>query len=1084
MRALELLLENTAVNLVNRTGENNQKDSFEDWWNYEVKMNINYNKELITKFLPAIKKKYLAAIFSLANQTDTTGLIGSPTGNRPVAYSVNPNPVNDNFYQIMIPNNDQARRQNVMISKKMVDNDPKMSAALEKGFLYYIELDNIRTTNLMELFHALETLATISVKKAGDVAKDQANKIVASGLSNDQKKMAFSELKTSTSRYAKEVQQAAKNKLNSMLQNKSYADLYNDVINTRNKLIQSTNDIFTSKLLDNADSGLKLMNTGTNVSIYLITSSEVALKEGQNLKNCIGSYYTFDQDAGHFVSGSKMYDIFVCKTNDDMTTVAAFRMNTSHNELYEVKGYNNTPPNPETTKDVITYLNTKDVDYTSAMRDIENSGLYFDTSTNTFKSYDEYLIFKDIDTLENGDLVSEVTNLSNVPDKILDVIIPDYSIAQYFVEGKTDKYRLLYIRSPQKSIIFAVICAAGQADKSNLSLSLISRINGNQQDDFISAYNQNAERTIKKYSRVINYILQKGYADNVNLIWEVLLGKAGYTIKDKTVKSVDEVYPSEYVLTQPAKPPFGELEVYKINIPSTILKDLAKLRILQDNSGDKTVGKYVIYQEKQIALGFVVDETSSIPVIDIVGKGDKEDQELIPLRSRENLSDHFNIDQLAELFVNLAKKLYPNNYVEVLAKSLKSGINLLHQSKILYNLVQKQYDSDFIKFASEFNLENGMLPYGAIFASYPAIIYNYNSLNDDMKNFVKSFVDITDKMANVGKPKDDGRAFKFEPNYYDGTDNLRLPQEIIESDLYQLHADTNAKIVNNFVTGMIDLLNKDMSIISTNVRLTNDTWGLNFLKHAGKSKKYKDIVEKNLNTLKQFYIDFNKKFEQQEKDPEFLDYIFKFINVPPVFEDMLKNTNMEPLKTKSMQTTLEYIGKKNNRTQLYNFKIKGKVPDFALEKISLEQVEDKNLYYAFSDYYNENHPLIHKDNVENKNYKLNLLRDFFPISNQNQDNISVKFLNSYFEDNSVKDIPVGTEISNVSLYYIDNPYLKDWLDSDKVADAMQKGQLTKGFMLDMARTSLREANSDIANVKRKTMFNLDRIGDAINLLNL
>ena len=354
-----------------------------------------------------------------------------------------------------------------------------------------------------------------------------------------------------------------------------------------------------------------------------------------------------------------MYDIFVCKTNDDMTTVAAFRMNTSHKELYEVKGYNNTPPNPETTKDVITYLNTKDVDYTSAMRDIENSGLYFDTSTNTFKSYDEYLIFKDIDTLENGDLVSEVTNLSNVPDKILDVIIPDYSIAQYFVEGKTDKYRLLYIRSPQKSIIFAVICAAGQADKSNLSLSLISRINGNQQDDFISAYNQNAERTIKKYSRVINYILQKGYADNVNLIWEVLLGKAGYTIKDKTVKSVDEVYPSEYVLTQPAKPPFGELEVYKINIPSTILKDLAKLRILQDNSGDKTVGKYVIYQEKQISLGFVVDETSSIPVIDIVGKGDKEDQELIPLRSRENLSDHFNIDQLAELFVNLAKKLYP-----------------------------------------------------------------------------------------------------------------------------------------------------------------------------------------------------------------------------------------------------------------------------------------------------------------------------------------------------------------------------------------------------------------------------------------
>ena len=259
-----------------------------------------------------------------------------------------------------------------------------------------------------------------------------------------------------------------------------------------------------------------------------------------------------------------------------------------------------------------------------------------------------------------------------------------------------------------------------------------------------------------------------------------------------------------------------------------------------------------------------------------------------------------------------------------------------------------------------------MLPFVAIFASYPAIIYNYNSLNDDMKNFVKSFVDITDKMANVGNPKDDGRAFKFEPNYYDGTDNLRLPQEIIESDLYQLHADTKAKIVNNFVTGMIDLLNKDMSIISTNIRLTNDTWGLNFLKHAGKSKKYKDIVEKNLNTLKQFYMDFNKKFEQQEKDPEFLDYIFKFINVPPVFEDMLKNTNMEPLKTKSMQTTLEYIGKKNNRTQLYNFKIKGKVPDFALEKISLEQVEDKNLYYAFSDYYNENHPLIHKDNVENK----------------------------------------------------------------------------------------------------------------------
>ena len=1084
MRAIELLLENTAVNLVNRTGENNQKDSFEDWWNYEVKMNITYSKEIVNKFLPAIKKKYLAAIFSLANQTDTTGLIGSPTGNRPVAYSVNPNPVNDNFYQIMIPNNDQARRQNVMISRKIVDSDPKMSAALQKGFLYYIELDNIRTTNLMEFFHALETLATLSVKKAGDVAKDQADKINASSLNNDQKKMAFSELKTNTSRYAKEVQQTAKNKLNSMLQNKSYTDLYNDIINTRNKLIQSTNDIFTSELLGNSDSGLKLFYSGANVSLYLITSSEVALKEGQNLKNCIGSYYTFDTDAGHFVSGSKMYDIFVCKTNDDMTTVAAFRMNTTHNELYELKGYNNTPPNPETTKDVITYLNTKNVDYTRAMRDIENSGLYFDSSTNTFKSYDEYLNFNDLDTLENGDLVSEVTNLNNVPDKILDVIIPDYSIAQYFVEGKSDKYRLLYIRSPQKSIIFAVICVAGQADSSNLALSLISRINGNQQDDFISAYNQNAERTIKKYSRVINYILQKGYADNLNLIWEVLLGKAGYTIQDKTVKSVDEVYPSEYVLSQPARAPFGELEVYKINIPQTLLKDLQKLRVLQDNSGNKTVGKYVIYQEKQLELGFVIDETSATPVIDIVGKADKEDKELIPLKTKENLSENFNIEQLAELFVNLSKKLYPDNYVNVLAKSLKSGIHQLYNSKTLYNLVQKQYNTDFIEFVSKFNLENGMLPYGAIFASYPAIIYNYNSLDDEMKNFLKSFVDITDKVSNIGKPVDDGRAFKFEPNYYDGTDNLKLPQEIIESELYQLHADTNAKIVNNFITGMIEFLNKDTSIITTNIRLTNDTWGLNFLKHAGKSRKYKSIVEKNLNTLKQFYIDFNKKFEQQEKDPKFLDYIFKFINVAPVFEEMLKNTNMEPLKTKSMKTTLEYTGKNNSHPKLFNFKIKGKIPNFALEKISLEQVEDKDLYYAFSDYYNENHPLIHKDNVENKNYKLNLLRDFFPVTNQEQDNVSVKFLNIDFGDRNIKDIPVGTELSNVNLYYIDNPYLKDWLDSDKVADAMQQGKLSKGFMLDMARTSLRQANSEIANVKRKTMFNLDRIGDAINLLNL
>ena len=113
-----------------------------------------------------------------------------------------------------------------------------------------------------------------------------------------------------------------------------------------------------------------------------------------------------------------------------------------------------------------------------------------------------------------------------------------------------------------------------------------------------------------------------------------------------------------------------------------------------------------------------------------------------------------------------------------------------------------------------------------------------------------------------------------------------------------------------------------------------------------------------------------------------------------------------------------------------------------------------------------------------------MLRDFFPVTNQEQDNVSVKFLNIDFGDRSIKDIPVGTELSNVNLYYIDNPYLKNWLDSDKVADAMQQGKLSKGFMLDMARTSLRQANSEIANVKRKTMFNLDRIGDAINLLNL
>ena len=1128
MRLYDFLLENTAVNLSNRTGENNQKDSFDEWWNHEVEMNMPYHQQLLSRLLPAIKKKYLAAIFSLANKNDDTGIVGTITPNRPPAFSINPNPVNDDFYQIMLAGNDSARRQNVYIRRDIVDNDPKMSAALQKGYLYYIELQNLKTTNLIDFFHALETLAELSIKKPGDVAKDQANRISSSNMTDEQKRIAYSELKTATNRYAKDVQQAAKNKLNSITQNKTFFDMYTDVIESRNKFVELTGQVFKSGGGQDQDSGLQQVYQGNNISIFLISSEEVAIKEGKNLKNCIGSYYKFNSETGHFMSGNVAFDIFVCKENQEMVTKAAFRMDTNHKTLYELKGYSNQPPHPDVSKDVVAYLEgTGNIKYEpTGKRDLESSGLYYESSSKSWKSYDEIVNFKDIDTLENGDLVSVIDNIDNIPSKILEAIIPDYNASAYFStdsgnyhmdkereeylkEYGVDRYNLLFIRSPQKSIQFVVVTSRGLNNTNSISVRTISGINTNQVQDFEGNYAQNPTRTINKYSKIIKYLYEKGYANTMAKSWEEILQKAGHTVSDDgTLQTLDEAYPPKFIVKS------GELSVYNITIPESIVRNIRDYYALIPfySSARSENDFYLVYKNDELAFAFIVrgndDEEQDLYIVASGGKGVPRASEEHPGRlydsnkKGEVLAKYdLDPDSVSKMFIEFAKIRFGEEAArKILHSSFAKGLSELHTSKMYYEFAKEDYIKRFLDFTKEAGQEAAHLPLSDMYWRFPALIKNYDTLDPKLKKIIKEYIDVTKRFPSYELDTGD-KMFIFDPNIYDAMPIDKLTNDFINSDLYQIHADGVALFVNSFLTQVKEKLMSDEKTIKNEFKLEKNDWANKLNKTASRSKKYGKMLIENLNDINKHFNYYVKKLLQHtnmgkvtqggnillnlsnslkgtEGDKNnILKNLLSWQGINPVYAQVAANPKMQELRKRTMSVTLEYRGVQNEDKDWYKFKIlnsnsNNDIPDLIFDHVTLNYVKDNiisNSYKTYREKYWGDSP-----------NSLSNLRGQFPVVDQKNNMIAVKFTESSFAYNVIRPLQIGHEINSVNLIYVDNSEFKKWFESKEVIELLKTKD--KNLVMQEAFRSKRYLEELLNQLGQTIQNNMSNVSSSIAML--
>ena len=424
MKFYQLLLENTAINAEQVAGIGTA--DYESWFQEQVKtaligydatqtaqvMNILGN--VINKF----KKMTLADVLGNAEEASIIPTIDTDTE---LVYRVDPTPKNGRYFYTGTGSKDIIKLERG-VDVDVIDSNPKWKSALDKGYLFWINVFNLKKEWVQEFIHDLIGIYKYATTPTKEITADYVTKIKEL-KDPDAQKNAFAELKKSSQNYSKRVQQAAKNLIGALIQVKPAVDMAERAKWMIGELKDEHEAMFKEVLPSLQGSGLEKIYASENGEvIWKITNKFASLKEGNALRNCIGTYYEFNDEAGAFTTGGSnidpddyrnMYDIYVLKDERGKTTTA-FRM-ASHADyptLFEIKGYNNHPPDPYHGKTIMNWLNSNkslEVD-DSAKEDLIGGGIVQleDGNWGTFLDKAEFEV---IDTLSNGDQITIIKNV-------------------------------------------------------------------------------------------------------------------------------------------------------------------------------------------------------------------------------------------------------------------------------------------------------------------------------------------------------------------------------------------------------------------------------------------------------------------------------------------------------------------------------------------------------------------------------------------------------------------------------------------------------------------------------------------------
>ena len=424
MKFHQLLLENTAINAEQVAGIGTA--DYESWFQEQVKTALigydatqtaqvmNTLGNVINKF----KKMTLADVLGNAGEASIIPTVDTDTE---LVYRVDPTPKDGRYFYTGTGSKDIIKLERG-VDVDVIDSNPKWKSALDKGYLFWINVFNLKKEWVQEFIHDLIGIYKYATTPTKEITADYVTKIKE--LKDlDAQKNAFAELKKSSQNYSKRVQQAAKNLIGALIQVKPAVDMAERAKWMIGELKDEHEAMFKEVLPSLQGSGLeKIYASESGEVIWKITNKFASLKEGNALRNCIGTYYEFNDEAGAFTTGGSnidpddyrnMYDIYVLKDERGKTTTA-FRM-ASHADyptLFEIKGFNNHPPDPYHGKTIMNWLNSNkslEVD-DSAKEDLIGGGIV-QLEDGTWGTFLDKAEFEVIDTLSNGDQITIIKNV-------------------------------------------------------------------------------------------------------------------------------------------------------------------------------------------------------------------------------------------------------------------------------------------------------------------------------------------------------------------------------------------------------------------------------------------------------------------------------------------------------------------------------------------------------------------------------------------------------------------------------------------------------------------------------------------------
>ena len=581
MKFYQLLLENTAINATQIAGVGGS--DYESWFQERVKTAlVGYDTQKTANVMNTLggvinkfKKGMLTDILNDPDEARRSGMIMD--SDTELVYRVDPTPKDGRYLYTGISNTDIMKREQG-VDVDVIDSNPKLKSALDKGYLFWINVFNIEHHWVYDFVHDLIGIYKYATTPAKEMTTEYVTKI--KGIKDPAaQKNAFAELKSASQNYSKRVQQAAKNLIGALMQvkpgpNETHpfsSEMRGRVSWMIGELKEEHEKMFKEVLPAMTGDGLEKVFANDNGEvIWKITNKFASVKEGNALRNCIGTYYEFNDDAGVFTVGGgnidaddyrNSYDIYVLKDTRGKTTTAV-RM-ASHSDypiLFEIKGYNNNPPDPFHGKTIMNWLNSNDqleVD-DSAKNDLIGGGI-IKLDDGTWGTFLDKAKFKEIDTFNNGDKLTTITNIHEFDRNIARRMFANGTTRQESNAEDFSTYEKLYqIRDPKGAVkwvmsvtnkVMEQFCKPGHGNNGFRHLSTQDVVGHSE--------------TLKAYWPTF---VEKGICKEVNAeMEEQILAAFGHIIDGNRIVAVEVKWPHDLIKE------IEGIKIFEITAPQDVI---------------------------------------------------------------------------------------------------------------------------------------------------------------------------------------------------------------------------------------------------------------------------------------------------------------------------------------------------------------------------------------------------------------------------------------------------------------------------------------------------------------------------------